>query len=372
VSIFIKLKLKKENRLLEKSLLQKVNNSIITIIVLQIFFVITLVIPGYSTGIGGYGGAYLREPVGATGYALGGAQTASPEYLYGWWNPASIITEKNKIFVCNLGYRPLGKTAGCIAYSIPVPPRVGFEISMLYRGIPVIKGLVDEQEYPIENCSFSTYSIRASIGYHIKRKLSIGINTSFYIQQLPVTYNETGGVSNSSSTSIGLDLGLKYIVNKNLCYGLVIKNLLSNFKWEFGDFSPMYEDTLPVTVTLGQQLRTYLLGKPFIWSCDCIFYLFNSGFKPLENSHLLINNGVEWQRWNILSLRLGVSEIDINRDMIRNTHQFRDYFSALLTFGVGLDLSSVMKNKKTRFNYAIGAEKNGAGIVQQLDFVMKF
>lgn len=353
-----------------KSLLQKISLPRSSVVSISI---IAAVLSVSAIGLGGYGGAFLREPVGATAFALGGAQTASPKYICSWWNPAALVFNKKKSLVLGVGYRPLGRTEGYVSYEFPLPPRAGVGLSVLYRGIPFIKGLVDDQEYPIKDCAYSTYSFRAGLSYLVRKNLSAGMNISFYRQQLPTGLKDDNDVWYSSINTIGFDFGVRYRPLENLAYGLVFKNVLSNFKWEFtDDFSPMFEDTLPATITVGQELKVNLMGKPLIWSCDLIGYLLNANFKPLAHGHVIINNGIEWQRWKIFFIRAGVRDIELNTDMFNDKGRFKDQFTLAMCLGFSLDLTAALKGKDIKFNYGIATDKAGAGLDQQLDFVVSF
>ncbi len=308
----------------------------------------------------------------------GGAQTASPRYLCSWWNPALLAGLRQKSVALGVGYRPLGRTEGYVGFEFSVPPRVGLGLSVLYRGIPVIKGLVDEQEYPLDECAFETFSFKVGIAYLIRRNLFAGLNLSVLYQSLPTGFEDLQGASNiiySSATEIGgLDLGLYYVPSKKLCYGLVVKNLLGSFKWEFTDanFSPIYEDALPATVTLGQQLSASLLGWPFIWSTDIIAYVLDSRFTSLDRNHIVINNGFEWQRWELFFVRAGIRDIALNSDMFRHSGAYADHFTCVASAGFRLDLSTALKGRGVVLNYAFATDKIGAGLEQQLDFVFSF
>ncbi|HEX2956826.1 MAG TPA: hypothetical protein VHO70_08335, partial [Chitinispirillaceae bacterium] len=54
-----------------------------------IVLVVLAAVVGAST-VGGNSGAYLRPSVGAAGMAMGSANTALPENLSPWWNPAAM------------------------------------------------------------------------------------------------------------------------------------------------------------------------------------------------------------------------------------------------------------------------------------------
>ncbi len=354
---------------MERSLLRGTKKTVIYVIIMM---TLITVVSTSAVGIGGYGGAYLREPVGATAFALGGAQSASPQYLCAWWNPAALMTVKKKSLALGTGYRPLGRTEGYLSFEFPLPPRAAIGVSTLYRGIPLIKGLVDEQEYPLEDCAYATYAFRMGLSYLIKRNFTAGLNCSFYVQELPTGY-ESGNVIYSSATAIGFDLGLRYVVTKKYALGFVMKNLLSTFNWEFtGDFSPLFQDTLPATVTLGHEFKGSFMERPLIWTCDIVGYLFNAKFRSLPHGHVVINNGVEWQKWELFYVRAGVRDVEFNRDLFKNSRRYKNHLTMAITLGCTIDLSKALKGKDMRFNYGISTDKVGAGLDQQLDFVTTF
>lgn len=339
-------------------------------------------------GLGGLSGAYLRSPVGGTAFAMGGAATASPSNLCSWWNPASLSLLKSKTLILGTGYRTLGRTDGFVAWEQRVPPRVGLGLSMLYRGDPFLKNLYDEQEYRLEDGSYTTLSFKIGLSYIISRKVSAGLNLGVYYQRLPASY-EDGSLIYSSSTAMGgFDLAVRYEPLKNLAFGLVIKNLSLSFArkngrlqwktigsdWEIKlqreGLNITVEENFPPTITLGSEFRTSLLGKPFIWDCDLAAYLFEGNFEPIGRVQAVINNGFEWQRWEIFFIRAGLREIVLNSRMFNDRHVYRDQFNLAVTAGFYLDLSSALKGLK--LNYGISTSRLWTGVEQQLDFIYTF
>lgn len=355
---------------MEKLLLREINYTLIVVLWAL------LVKPTTAGGLGGYGGSFHRAPVGAASFSLGGAQTASAKALCVWWNPAALSHLKKNVLVMGTGYRPLGRTEGYASFEFLVPPRMAMGVSLLYRGDPFIDDLVDEQEFPLEDGSYTTLSGKIGVSYLIKRNLSAGFNFFIYYQRLPTGFKPTGALIYSSATALGgFDLGIQYRLSKHSTFGLVFKNILGNFNWEFkqqDDFNPMYEDTLPSTVTFGHEIRTHLLGKPFIWTCDVIGYMYNANFKALDHMHAVLNNGVEWQRWENFYIRAGIRDILFNRDLFHNTDIFKKHFSLAMSLGFSLDLSTALKGKDIVLNYGFSNDKVGAGLDQQLDFVISF
>jgi hypothetical protein len=329
----------------------------------------------FAAHFGGIGGAYLRAPVGATGLGMGGAMSASPQYLPVWWNPAALADLKKRSVSIGAGYRPMGRTDGLINFEFPIPTRMALGISVLYRGDSHIAGLVDINEEPLSDMSYTTITGKIGASYRISRKLAAGITVALFYQSLPSAYDEDKNPVYSSNMTIGgFDIGVRYLLNKKLTYGLVLKNILALNSWQYtgSGLNVLAYDTLPVTVTLGQSLSTTFLGKPFIWNSDIVGYVFNGYFRPLDHSHAVFNNGFEWQRFNALALRIGVRDIEVNRDLVVKSDEYFDYFSLAFSLGFMLDLSSALKGKKVKFNYALSNSKAGVGIDQQLDFVWQF
>lgn len=335
----------------------------------------------FGVSSGGYGDAYLRAPVGAAGFASGGAQTAAPLYAHAWWNPAALSTMKQRIVSSGVGYKTLGRTEGNVAFEFLIPPRVGMALSLLYRGDPVIKDLVDDQEYPLESGSFTSFSFKITLSYLIKKGLSTGVNFNIYYQRLPTDFDFSSHLVYSSLTTMGgFDFGMQYTVNEKLTYGLVIKNIFTNLQWEFSDrfgdegLKSTFRDTLPMAMVLGQEMTLKLLGKPFIWNCDIVAYLLNGSFKQLDHSHAVVNNGFEWQRWETFYLRAGIRDITGNRDLFYDSDTYWDTFHCSLSAGFYFDLGNVLENDRDMgFNYGVATTKSGTGFVdQQLDFVWKF
>lgn len=334
-----------------------------------------------SSSLGQYGGAFLRAPVGATGLGLGGAQTASASYFCSWWNPALLREIRKRTLSIATGYRPLGRTEGVVGFEFPIPPRMAMGISLLYRGDPFLNDLVDKDEYPLEDASYTTLSVKTGLSYLVTRKIALGLNFSVFYQRLPSDFigsaEKEGEIIYSSETTIGgFDFGMTYKLNKKYRLGLVIKNLLAENKWELknslDDLYEMYSDKLPATITLGHEFKTNLQGKPFIWTCDLIGYIFDCNLRVLDHVHAVVNNGFEWQKWEMFYIRAGVRDIVFNRDLFRDSRQYKDAFSLAGSLGCFIDLSKALRGRNIKFNYAVSTDKVGAGLDQQLDFIVSF
>jgi hypothetical protein len=124
----------------------------------------------------------------------------------------------------------------------------------------------------------------------------------------------------------------------------------------------------PPTITLGSKVDVSLLQKPFIWTCDIVGYAFDGDFELLDHPLAVLNNGFEWQNWEMLHLRAGVRDVVLNGDIARKQSRYRDLFTFAVTAGFWLDLESVIPGLS--LNYAFSTDKVWAGVENQLDFLL--
>lgn len=331
----------------------------------------------FAATVGEYGGAHLRMPVGSRAFAMGGAQSALPSSNLVWWNPALLSIMKERQIIIGGEIRPFGRTGGFITIEAPIKPRAGISATFLYRGDPVLDNLKDEQEYDLEDGSFTTVTAKIGLSYLITKKVSAGFNVSLFYQKLPTDYNGSNLVYSSVTKFGGVDIAVSYRPTKKLFYGLIAKQIFGSLKWsisreETGTFNHEVIDTLPIILTLAQQYNGKIKEYPFIWSTDISAYLINSNFKPLRHGHLLIDTGLEWQRWEALFLRFGIGDFELNSEIFKDDSNYGDYFSLNYTLGFGLNLEKFLKNKNLTVNYGIALDKVFAGLDQQLDVILKF
>ncbi|MFP4417963.1 MAG: hypothetical protein ACLFSB_11895 [Chitinispirillaceae bacterium] len=343
--------------------------------IIFLFIPLLMHAPAFAEMPGGVSGGYLRNPVGAKSASLGGAFSASPDYLAAWWNPAALPAMHNKALMLGGAYRSFGRTDALISYKFPIPPRVSMEVSALYRGDPFLDDLRDKEGEKLEEAKFSTISIKIGVGYLLRRNLTLGAAIGIYYQRLPDYYDErTLDMEYSSATAIGgLDVGLRYAFRPHLSFGAILKNINAKFNWQFnsGDgLEETFEESFPVTFVLGSQYTGSLLGYPLVWNSDLNIHPFENGFELASHPTVVWDNGAEWQRWEAFFIRLGLGDIAVSSALYRQSDLYWDTFSPAITAGFFLDLSAHLKN--TSLNYAITTDKVWAGVEQQLDFVVSF
>jgi hypothetical protein len=327
---------------------------------------------GSAGQVGGLSGAYLRPPVGATALAMGGANTASPDFLASWWNPAVLANLREKHASAGIGFRSMGRSDAFGSFEFRVPPRLGVGVTVLYRGDPFINDLYDENENKLPGTSYTTFTGKIGLSYYVSRKLSAGASIGIHYQRLPINYDEKW--VHTSATSIGsFDFALSYKWNKNFTLGLVTRDFFSlmtwNFDYGYGSGTTIEDRPLP-SITLASKYNAKLFKKPLIWTTDLKGYLFDGEFKKLDRPEAYLSTGAEWQNWKSFYLRAGLGEILINGDLQKDSEEYLREFPFKFTAGLSVDLSKHVKGLFV--NYGMATDKTGAGIDQQLDVTYRF
>jgi hypothetical protein len=334
----------------------------------------------HADGLGGLSGAFLRLPVSADAAARGGANTANPAYACSWWNPAAIVTKREKTLVAGGGYRSLGRTEGLAAFEFPIPPRAAMGLSALYRGDPFLDKLYTGGPYAnperaADKADYTSISFKLGLSYLVSRALSLGVNISAYYQRLPTGFagDDFTEVEYSSATALGgFDLAARYKASRALVIGVAAKNLLGSFDWVTSDenLGVALTDILPPTLVLGSEYSASLARRPFLWTADLAIYALEDLSTSLDHVQATLNNGFEWRYWDSFHIRGGIRDILLNRNLLAAPGRYWSAFSFALTAGLRFDLSKLAEG--LHGNYALSTDKVWAGVEQQLDIVYSF
>lgn len=325
-----------------------------------------------ASGLGGLSGAYLRGAAGATALSLGGAYSASPEYLTPWWNPAIGATEKKRNLSAGAGIRSLGRMDAFASFDFRIPPRVGMGLMILYRGDPFLNNLYDETENKLEKGGFTSFTGKIALSYLVTRNLSAGLNIGILYQKLPTDY-DGDKLQYSSSSGIGsFDFALAYRLSDKWMFSAVIRDLGASLNWEInsGDYNPIIEDKPLPSFTAASRYEGSLASKPLVWTMDLKAYIVDGQWKKLSHPEAQVCGGWEWRRWDSFYLRAGIGDLALNGQIINNTKEYFTDFPFRLTTGFSLDLSRCYKGLK--LNYGMSTDKVWAGIDQQMDLTLSF
>lgn len=323
--------------------------------------------------LGGLPDAYLRPACGAEAEARGRANTAQPGYLSAMWNPAApgALAMGEKRIALGGGYRALGRAEGNASFDFRILSRLGMGIAALYRGDPGIE-IRDWEENSVGRGSYTTLTAKIALACPITRRLAAGVGIGLFYQNLPASYwAEDADVGYAWTFAVGgIDLGLRWQLRDFLTLALVVQNVNVPADWQFetwGSLDRATTGSLPPTVTAAAMMKKKLAGKPFLWTIDLKSWLFDGDFRILSRPTALVNNGFEWQRWDILWLRAGLSELAIDGDLASDAQTYFRNFSLGIGLGARLDLARIARGLK--IDYSLSINKAWAGVDQQVDLV---
>jgi hypothetical protein len=342
---------------------------------------------------GGLPGAYLRAPADAQAAAMGGGQSAAPEYFSTWWNPSQLSFNDKRLLSCGTGLYSQGRTEAFASFDFKIPPRVGIGISALYRGDPFIDNLYNAWEEKLQNGSFTTLTVKAGLSYLFTRRLSAGLSIGFFYQRLPTSYVGTSLTYSDATAVSGFSFGTQYKLTDSLTLAFVLRDInplqiLSGnpagieMVWQVsssqeqggaasGGFdSPTITETVLPAFVLASAFHGAMLQCPLLWTCDLNGYIVDGTFTKLDYMEAHLFTGFEWQRWKTFCIRAGVGDLVLNRDITADWKSYSENFSFKVTAGFGWDLAAVRKGLV--LNYALSTDKVWAGIDQKLDIVYKF
>jgi hypothetical protein len=344
---------------------------------------------------GGEAGAYLRAPADAQATAMGGGQTAAPQYFATWWNPAQLSLIDKSILSAGTGLYSQGRTEAFAALEFKLPPRVGIGLGALYRGDPFLNDLYNASEEKLDNGAFTTLTAKVALSYLFTRRLSVGLSIGFYYERLPTSYIGTSLVYSDATAVGGFSLAAQYKVTDSLTLALAVRDfgplqLLSGapagiaMNWQvsssseqnfgagdegLGSPTSLTDMVLPEFV-LASSLRGMLAGYPLTWTCDVNGYIVDGTFTRLYTMEAVLFTGVEWRRWQTFRLRAGIGDITFNRDITSDWQYYWQNFAFRITAGFGLDLNAIRRG--LTLNYALTTDKVWAGVDQKLDIVYGF
>ncbi len=142
------------------------------------------------------------------------------------------------------------------------------------------------------------YAIGLSYGKSITDQFLAGGNIRFAAQNLGQNTMEGGLVEENNANKMIFDAGVKYYTGlKSFRFGMAIRNFSSNLKRE------EISEPLPLLFTMGVALNVFdvILSNP----SDENSLLFAVDFLHPNNYTERLNLGLEYNFWNMLSLRCG-------------------------------------------------------------------
>ncbi len=285
-------------------------------------------------------GAFSRMGFGARGIGFGNAAIAVPWVNHGsYYNPASIAFVVIPKVEATLGVLSLDRRLNYLHFTTRIPPSAGFSISAINAGVSRIDGR-NRDGVHTEFLSTSENLFMFAFASQFSPRFSGGLAFKLYY------YNLHEGMS---STTLGFDVGLLYRYNESFSFGLSIKDIKSQYKW---DSSGLYEqsgrsttDSFPLMVQAGiaylSSDKTLLLGIQGEYSKE-LDLIVRLGAEAYLTEHLTLRGGIDrFHEMNTTKPALGLSIMYPLKNMlpsINYTLVFEPYAPASMhLIGVGVE-----------------------------------
>ena len=173
---------------------------------------------------GGFAGASTRIGYGPRGLSMANAFTATTsEGIYPYYNPAlSAEVTGFKQFDLSVSSMAFDRIFQSVGGNFRLPPNAGISFGIIRTGVRDI----DERSlsgYPLGEFDASEYQLFSAFGVQFNPKFNAGI--SFKLNY--ANYHE----DLSPASSIGVDIGILYKINKSLNFGFTIQDMFANYTW---------------------------------------------------------------------------------------------------------------------------------------------
>lgn len=287
-------------------------------------------------------GAFSRMGFGPRGIAMGNAMVAVTDgELVSYYNPAVTVFQKGNSINAAFSFLSLDRKLNYINYtrrfifgarreqddSEDFTNMTGITLGIINSGV---SGIEERDNQGIKQGEISTSENLFFVG--LSRRFSktfiLGLNVRFYYYSL---------YENISSTGLGFDLGIIYVISDNINLGASISDLNSSYKWDtnelYGQQGRTTTDKFPLSKKVG---LSYCFDEPEILAAI--------EFESFNNTSNFIKFGVEYKIFNNLFLRGGLDKLNIsNSDFLPKPSLGFSYSQKLDEWKIGIDYAFVFE-----------------------------
>ncbi len=198
-------------------------------------------------------GAFTRMGFGARGIAMSNA-LAADAFSDGapYYNPALSPFATGQSFEASAALMTLDRELQFLQFATELDPGAGLAAGLIHAGVSNIDGR-DNSGYHTQDYSTDEFAFFLAFGTHLTRRLTAGMG----LQLFHADFFE----SLEPINSIGIDVGLTYLVLDDLRLGLVVDDLLARYSWDtsdlYGSQGTTTSDRFPVRVRLGGAYRIF-------------------------------------------------------------------------------------------------------------------
>ncbi len=308
--------------------------------------------PQFSS-IGSMPGAFSRMGFGARGIGMGNAMSAVTEgNIVSYYNPALGYFQKSNSFQTSYSILSLDRSLNFLSFTKSFSssthnsgdyiPGAGVSAGIINSGVSNIDGR-DNSGNKTGNFSTSENQFFLSFSKSFSSKLSIGIAAKLYYYKL---YEQI------SSTTLGIDLGALYKINKYFNISLVITDLNSKYQW---DTSPVYQEQGSTTTDNFPILKK--IGLSY-WN-PALKLITAVEFENSNGQTNILRGGVEYNIYDGLFIRGGIDQINLsNYDFPANPSLGFSYYHKIAELNVGVDYAFVLEPYSPQGRHIVGLSVN--------------
>lgn len=192
-------------------------------------------------------GAFARMGFGARGLAMSNALVADA-FTDGtpYYNPALAPFATGQSLELSAAFMTLDRELQFLQFATELEPGAGLAAGLIHAGVSNIDGR-DNSGYHTQDYSTDEFAFFLNFGIHLSSRMTAGVG----LQLFHADYFE----SLEPINSIGIDVGLTYLVTNSLRLGFAVDDLLARYSWDtsdlYGSAGTTTSDRFPVRLRLG-------------------------------------------------------------------------------------------------------------------------
>ncbi|MBN1481617.1 PorV/PorQ family protein [candidate division KSB1 bacterium] len=272
------------------------NNFIKTTIMSSLLALLQVCLTYSAEGSGGFGGAFLRIPIGARPAGMGNAFVSianDANSLY--YNPGGLYQIENMTFAGMYSIMSMDRRHYQASFIYP-HKQIG-TLGLMYIGYSVnkIDGR-DESGNPTGDFSDNEMAVSLSYGKEVMSFLGIGASIK-YINHSLASYSASGLCYDIGTH---FNLAVDHTIIDKVSFGIGISNIGGTLKW---DTNSGHEDEIPATLRYGAGLNFGIGNTKFLAAI---------GETRTTDETAAINLGLETWIYDVLGLRIGLNGDYVN------------------------------------------------------------
>lgn len=301
-------------------------------------------------------GAFSRLGFGAKGMGMGNAVSSVNEgNMTPYYNPALSVFQDGNYFLASYSFLSLDRSLNFVNFTKRFEfktqvdttkrksrPAAGVSVGLINSGVSKIDGR-DNQGMKTGDLSTSENQFYVNFSNRFSDRLALGLTVKFYYYKL---YEDI------KSNGVGFDIGVLYLLNRNMNISLMISDINSKYKW---DTTPIYneegnntENPFPLLKKIG---FSYKFDNPKLIAAI--------EFENSNASTNYIRAGAEYNIYEPFFIRAGIDRWDLsNSDSpVRPTFGF-SFVKPLGKMKLGIDYAFVIEPYSSSDQHVLGVNFN--------------